>query len=529
LPVSDAFDSSFEKSISQEDRTAADGVGGEANGMNSSSDLLEMKEIEKSFPGVKALQGVSFKVRRGEVHGLVGENGAGKSTLMKILSGAYQVDGGEIWLEGERIEAPSPSDMINRGVAVIYQEFAQAEHLSVAENLFMNRMPRTALGRIDWRRLRSDATKAMERLGFQIDPDLPINRLSVAQRQLVEIARAISREAKLIVLDEPSAVLGDSELHTLFAIIHRLRQEGVAFIYISHRLKEVFELCQSATVLRDGKWIATRAVEDWTTDTLIGSMVGRSISDYFPPRNPSPGEEVLHVEGLTREGIIRDISFTLRKGEILGICGLAGAGRSEVLRAIMGADELDSGSVRVHGKTTRISSPRDAIGLHIGFAPEDRKTEGLFLGQSVRFNVTISRLKRFLSFGRLKLAEERKAVEQHVQRLRVKTPHIATPVGNLSGGNQQKCVIAKQLNAECDVLLIDEPTRGVDVGARREIYELMIELVETRGMAVLMVSSELPEIIGMCDRILVMREGEITAELPRNASEEEIMNYATFH
>ena len=525
MPASDKSVRLPKKTISQ----AACPMDGPTLSVLERKTLLEMHEIEKSFPGVKALQGVSFKVRHGEVHGLVGENGAGKSTLMKILSGAYTADGGEIRLDGETITAPTPSDMIARGVAVIYQEFAQAEHLSVAENLFMNRMPRGAFGRIDWRKLHHDAADAMMRLGFEIDPHLPISRLSVAQRQLVEIARAISQNAKLIVLDEPSAVLGDAELETLFDIIARLKAEGVSFIYISHRLKEIFELCQVATVLRDGKLIDSRQVRDWTTDTLIGSMVGRSIEDYFPARNADPGDEVLHVKGLTRKGIIRDIGFTLRKGEILGICGLAGAGRSEVLRAIMGADPIDAGTIRVHGSETKITHPRQAIQLHIGFAPEDRKTEGLFLNQAIRFNVTISRMKRFLRNGKLKLNEERKAVEGLVQQLRVKTPGIETMIGTLSGGNQQKCVIAKQLNAECDVLLIDEPTRGVDVGARREIYELMVDLVERRGLAVLMVSSELPEIIGMCDRILVMREGEITAELPRGASEEDIVRYATFH
>lgn len=491
--------------------------------------ILEMTAIEKSFPGVKALQGVSFSVRKGEVHGLVGENGAGKSTLMKILSGAYRANGGQLRLDGRIVEAPTPAQMIEKGVAVIYQEFAQAAHLSVAENIFMNRMPRGALGRVDWAAAQAQALAAMRKLGFEIDPAALVGTLSVAQRQMIEIARAISRKARLIVLDEPSAVLGDQELEKLFRSIRALQAEGVAFIYISHRLKEVFALCQAVTVLRDGRHVATRPIESWTTDSLIQSMVGRPMADYFPPRHADPGEVVLKVTDFTRGKALRGVSLSLRKGEILGVCGLAGAGRSELLRAIVGADPIDSGTLEVHGRAETVASPRQAIALRMGFAPEDRKTDGLFLGQSVRFNVTIARLSNFITGGKIDLKAEARAVQGLTRQLRVKTPGIETAIGTLSGGNQQKCVIAKQLNAACDVLLIDEPTRGVDVGARREIYELIVHLVETRGLAVLMVSSELPEVIGMCDRILVMREGAISAELPRGASEEDIMKHATFH
>jgi len=491
--------------------------------------FLRMDSIEKSFPGVKALQGVSFSVARGEVHGLVGENGAGKSTLMKVLAGAYHANGGQMELNGEIITAPTPAAMIERGVAVIYQEFAQADHLSVAENIFMNRLPRNQFGQINWAVAARDAETAMSRLGFNIDPRRTVGSLSVAQRQMVEIARASSRNAQLIVLDEPSAVLGDNELEKLFATIRSLQAEGVAFIYISHRLKEIFELCQRATVLRDGRMVSSRPIEEWTPDTLIQSMVGRPIADYFPKRNAQPGEEVLGVSGFSRGKALRNVSLTLRRGEIVGICGLAGAGRSELLRAIVGRDPVDAGEISLHGRKQDIASPRKAIQLGLGFAPEDRKTEGLFLSQSVKFNVTISKLGRFGSPAKLNLGKERGAVRDYVRQLRVKTPEVDAKIGTLSGGNQQKCVIAKQLNAQCDILLIDEPTRGVDVGARREIYELLVDLVEREGLAVLMVSSELPEIIGMCDRILVMREGEISAELPRGSSEEEIMKHATFH
>lgn len=491
-------------------------------------ELLQMNGIEKSFPGVKALEGVSFSVCRGEVHGLVGENGAGKSTLMKVLSGAYLADGGKMIVDGNVVEDPSPARMIDLGIAVIYQEFAQAEHLSVAENILMNRLPRR-WGGIDWGEAVRLSRAAMQRLGFEIDPQERISRLSVAQRQMIEIARAISGNARLIVLDEPSAVLGDAELEKLFQTIRNLQGEGVSFIYISHRLKEIFELCQRATVLRDGKMIASKQIADWTTDSLIQSMVGRPLADYFPPRNPAPGEEVLRVRGLRRKGVLHGIDVTLRKGEIVGICGLAGAGRSELLRAISGADPINAGTIKLFGRELKISTPRAAIANRVGFAPEDRKTDGLFLGQSVKFNITISALSQFGGSGRLDLARERAKVEGFVERLRVKTPGIETGVGTLSGGNQQKCVIAKQLNADCDVLLIDEPTRGVDIGARREIYDQIVDLVERQGLAVMMVSSELPEVIGMCDRILVMREGKISAELPGGASEDEIMRHATFH
>ncbi|MGV0819481.1 sugar ABC transporter ATP-binding protein [Martelella sp. AMO21009] len=492
--------------------------------------ILRMADIEKSFPGVKALQNVTFTVRRGEVHALVGENGAGKSTLMKILSGAYRADGGSIWFDGVQTEHSSPAEMIERGIAVIYQEFSQASHLTVAENIYMNRLPRTRFSTVDWSRLKKDATACMKRLGFEIEPNTPVAKLSVAQRQMVEIARAISQNAKLIVLDEPSAVLGDAELEKLFVTIRSLQAEGVSFIYISHRLKEVFDICQSVTVLRDGQVMKSDAIENWTTSLLIQSMVGRPLTEFFPTREPKFGDEVLKVTGLRRGKFLKDLSFSLRAGEILGVCGLAGAGRSELLRAIVGADALDAGRIEIHGIEKTISSPRQAISLGIGFAPEDRKTEGLFLGQSVGFNITISKLDKFCQSKVLRLGKEKSEIDSYVKRLRVKTPDVSTRIGTLSGGNQQKCVIAKQLNAECDILLIDEPTRGVDVGAKREIYELLVEFTQTRGMGILMVSSELPEILGLCDRILVMREGEITAELAcDDASEEVIMQHATYH
>ncbi len=492
--------------------------------------ILRMSGIEKSFPGVNALQNVTFSVKRGEVHALVGENGAGKSTLIKILSGAYRADSGTVWFDGETSQHTSPSEMIGRGVAVIYQEFSQASHLTVAENIYMNRLPKGRFWTIDWPKANRSALNCARRLGFEIDPTTPVSKLSVAQRQMVEIARAITQNAKLIVLDEPSAVLGDTELEKLFGIIRTLQAEGVSFIYISHRLKEVFDISQSVTVLRDGLVVKSDTTNNWTTASLIQSMVGRPLTEYFPSRSPRYGEEILRVKGLRRGTVLKGLSFSLRAGEILGICGLAGAGRSELLRAIVGADAVDEGEVSINGTRRNIASPRRAISLGIGFAPEDRKTEGLFLEQSVGFNITISRLGKYSKNSILQLGLEKSSIQEFVSRLQVKTPEIATRIDNLSGGNQQKCVVAKQLNAECDILLVDEPTRGVDVGAKREIYELLAELTEVRGMGIVMVSSELPEVLGLCDRILVMREGEITAEFNKSeATEEKIMQYATFH
>ena len=491
--------------------------------------ILEMKGIDKSFPGVHALNSVDLTVKRGEVLGLVGENGAGKSTLIKILSGAYTRDKGEIQIEEQVIETASPHDMIERGVAVIYQEPSLAPHLSTAENIFMGRLPRTKFGLIDWTQLEHDTLVAGEKLGLKLKPRTRVQHLSVAQRQMIEIARALSRDARLIVLDEPSAVLGDAELAGLFSLIRRLAGRGVGFIYISHRLEEVFEIADRVTVMKDGQVVGTDLVKNMTPARLIKMMVGRELSEIYPQRNPTFGREALTVRNLTRRGLLYGVNLSVREGEILGIAGLAGSGRTEILRAILGADPIDSGQIEVFGQPVQIKSPRQAIELNIGLLPEDRKTEGLLLGQTVGFNVTIARLDQFTSYGVLSLAAERKKVRDYVDRLNVRTPGINTRIRSLSGGNQQKCVFAKWLNNDCHILLVDEPTRGVDVGAKREIYQLLADLA-ARGVAIIMVSSELPEILGLSDRILVMRDGRVMANLNRSdASEEQIMHYATGH
>ncbi len=492
--------------------------------------VLEMRGIEKVFPGAHALRAVDLMVRPGEVLGLVGENGAGKSTLIKILSGAYQRDAGTVTLGGEPVEAATPNAMLERGVAVIYQEPSLAPHLSVAENVFMGRLPTNRIGVVDWARLRQDTAVVAQRLGLDLNPRTRVGALSVARRQMVEIAKALSRDARVIVLDEPSAVLGDAELRGLFGVIRRLAERGVAFIYISHRLNEVFEITDRVTIMKDGRVVADTPTRDLTHERLVRLMVGRDIGDIYPPRSSTPpGREALVVRGLRREGILRDIDLTVREGEILGIAGLAGAGRTEVLRAIHGADPIDGGEVEVFGERVQIASPREAIALGIGLLTEDRKFDGLLLQQAISPNVTVSRFDEVANHGVLQLGHERTLVRGHIKRLSIRTSGPGARVRNLSGGNQQKVILAKWLHAQCRVLLIDEPTRGVDVGAKREIYQLLRDLAG-RGVAIVMVSSELPEILGMSDRILVMREGRVSAELSRSeATEERIMNHATRH
>ncbi|MBB3915144.1 sugar ABC transporter ATP-binding protein [Rhizobium fabae] len=491
---------------------------------------LALAGITKSFPGVRALRGVSFSLQPGEIRALVGENGAGKSTLMKILSGAYSADEGRIELFGEEVLDPTPAGMIARGVAVIYQELAQAPHLTVTENVLMGRLPRKG-ALIDWGEAKRRTIEVVDRLGFDVDPTARIGTLSVAKRQMVEIAKALARNAKIIVLDEPSAVLAQAEIDQLFRVVRQLaRESGVAFVYISHRLREVFELSDTVTVLRDGTVIHNGPSNGLTTDDLIRSMVGREVGDVFPKRTPRIGEQALSARGISTSALLKDVSIHVRKGEIVGLFGLAGAGRTELLRAIYGADPRDAGEVSINGAMTSIGSPRAGINKGLGLVPEDRKTEGLFLIQSVGFNIMSASLAQIVRFGLLSLGRERKIVSGLIERLRIRTPNAAAAAQNLSGGNQQKCVLARLVSAGCEILLADEPTRGVDVGAKREIYDLLVELAEARGLAIVIASSELPEILGLCDRLYVLREGEVTAELDaRTATEEEVMHFAALH
>ncbi|MGE0239458.1 MAG: sugar ABC transporter ATP-binding protein [Parvibaculaceae bacterium] len=482
-----------------------------------------MRGVSKSFPGVLALAEVDLEVRSGEVLGLVGENGAGKSTLIKILSGAHHADAGEIVIAGERVQQPTPAQMLERGISVIYQETMLAPHLSVAENMWLGRMPRGRAGLIDWRRTMRQSRDVLARLGFSLDPRARVGGLSVAQRQMTEIAGALSRNARLVVLDEPSAVLGAKELEKLFQIIRRLASEGVAFIYISHRLAEVFEICSRVTVLRDGRVVGGGATAALDSQDLIAMMVGRKIEDIYPERRRKPGPVALATTGLTRASVLHDVSLEVRAGEILGICGLAGSGRSEVLRALVGADRSAQRDYRLLDRTRRPLSPRRSIAQGLYFLPEDRKAEGCFLSQDVAFNITISSLARIMRKGLLSRRREEDAARSLIERLRIRTRSPRERISQLSGGNQQKCLIARGLNAQCRVLLIDEPTRGVDVGAKREIYQLMARLADEEGVAIVMVSSELPEILGLSDRILVMRTGRVVACFGRAEASEEVL------
>jgi ribose transport system ATP-binding protein len=491
---------------------------------------LRLEGISKTFPGVNALSDVSLTVNRGEVRALVGENGAGKSTLIKILSGAYVADAGRIELFGEQVAHPTPAGMIAKGVAVIYQELAQAPHLTVAENIFLGRLPRRGL-RIDWGAARAGARQVMARLGFDIDPMARVQDLSVARRQMVEIAKAMVRDARIIVLDEPSAVLAQAEIDQLFVIVRQLaREHGVAFVYISHRLGEVFALSDTVTVLRDGKAVHDGRSADLDSRALIRLMVGREMGEVFPRRTPRIGDVVLRTDALSDRSLLRDASITLRKGEIVGLFGLAGAGRSELLRTVFGAAQRRGGGVQLFGAASEVRSPRQGIAGGLGFLPEDRKTQGLFLIQSVGFNIVSASLQRISRRGLISPLREGGMVKAQIQQLRVKTPSAGVRVQGLSGGNQQKCLFARQVAAGCRILLADEPTRGVDVGAKREIYDLLVELASTRDLAVLMASSELPEVLGLCDRLYVMREGHVVKELDaRQTTEEEVMSHAALH
>jgi ribose transport system ATP-binding protein len=490
--------------------------------------ILEMRGIHKRFPGVHALKDVNFSVAKGSVHGIIGENGAGKSTLMGVLAGAFRADEGDVIIEGRRVPAPTPERMLELGISVIYQELAQAPHLTVAENIFLGRLPRTRFGTVDWRQARDGARQVLDRLGFRIDPTSRVDSIGFAQRQMVEIAKAISRNARVIVFDEPSAVLGQAELEHLFAIIGRLsRESSVSFVYITHRPKELYEICDEVTVLRDGQVVTSIPITEAVQADLVRHMVGREVSNIFPTRS-KPSEDIrLEVRNLSRKGLLNGVSFDVRRGEIVGICGLAGSGRTEVLRALAGADRIDGGEIRIDGVAVSIDNPREGLAHGIGLLPEDRKAEGLFLHQSVAFNVTVCQFEGLTGGGLVSGRREEEAVSRFIRQMRIKTPSVHTKVRTLSGGNQQKCVMARQLHARSDILLVDEPTRGVDVAAKREIYDLLVDLTAARGASVVMVSSELPEILGLCHRIVVMRQGMVAAVLDgRRATEEAIMAHA---
>lgn len=488
--------------------------------------LLEMRDITKQYPGVTALDRVSFDLRPGETHCLVGENGAGKSTLMKVLAGAITKDAGMILINGDAVNYDTPQQASRLGISMIHQEFNLAPQMSVAENIFLGRAP-TRRGIIHWGHLYQKSRDALAMLDAAIDPRRMVSTLSVAQQQVVEIAKALSVNARILVMDEPSATLTDHELTALFAIVKRLESQGMGIIYISHRLEEIFKIGRRVTVMRDGAKIATRDVCDVNRDEIIRMMVGRELKDEFPQRDAALGAERLHVEGLSRRNIFSDVSFSVRAGEIVGLTGLVGSGRTEVARAVFGADPADSGAIHLDGAPVRIRAPKQAIAHGIGFLTEDRKGQGLVLGMSVSENILMADMKAALFGPFLNPARERQIAAGMVRNLQIKTPGVKQIVHNLSGGTQQKVVLAKWLLTQSKVLIFDEPTRGVDVGAKVEIYRLM-NTVAANGVAILMITSELPEALGMCDRLIVMREGRITGELSRkDADQEKIMHLAT--
>ncbi|STH69721.1 ybl121 [Escherichia coli] len=489
-----------------------------------------MKHITKRFPGVLALNDVQFTLRRGEVHALLGENGAGKSTLMKILSGVYQPDEGEIIFEDKPVSFSDPLSAQNVGITIIHQEFNLFPELTVEENIFIGReFCKKNRWRLDEKQQRQATIEILQKLNLAIKPDTLVADLTVAQQQMVEIAKAISVNARILIMDEPTAALTETEIESLFRVTRLLKEQGTGIVYISHRLEELALIADRATVMRDGQYISTVDYECVKISDLIAMMVGRDLGNIYPRREALQQRiPVLEVNGLTRKGVLNDINFTLYCGEILGFAGLMGAGRTELARAIFGADSIDSGTLKLNGKETVIKDISDAIQQGISYLTEDRKKEGLALNLSVERNIMLGNYPEYSDrFGNIDSRRCQQTSEEQVKALRIKTPNLEQAALNLSGGNQQKIIIARWVCKDTDILIFDEPTRGIDVGAKLEIYELMNRLV-AKGKSIIMISSELPEVLGMCDRILVMRSGRITGELSaKEATQEKIMQYAT--
>ncbi|PJF41406.1 MAG: D-xylose ABC transporter ATP-binding protein [Phototrophicales bacterium] len=486
-----------------------------------------MRNISKSFGGVQALKNVSFLCHTGSIHALVGENGAGKSTLMKILAGAYHADAGEIVYKGVSYRTLGTRKAINIGIRVIYQELNLIPEMSVAENIFLGHEPRNFLGLIDNRQLHARSAELLGRLGVELDLSLPVGELTVANQQMVEIAKSLSQDADLLVMDEPSAILAGHELEQLFKIIEALNEQGVTIVYISHRLEEIFQISDTVTVLKDGEVVGTYATEDISRAQLIHMMVGRSMDEVFPEKKHEIGDAVLVAENITTDIVKNPFNLTLHAGEILGVAGMVGSGRTELARALFGADVIRSGRLLLNGRPVNFRNPKRAVDAGIAFVPEDRKTQGLFMGLPIRNNITIVTIDRLARYGIIQRQQEQQHVTDAQRDLSIVMASQTQEVQFLSGGNQQKVVLAKWLETSPSVVILDEPTRGVDVGAKFEIYELMRQLTE-QGVAILMISSELPEILGMSDRILVMHEGHIAGEFSREeATEENIIEVAT--
>ncbi|MGK9147883.1 sugar ABC transporter ATP-binding protein [Plantibacter flavus] len=488
---------------------------------------LSLIGAAKTFGPVVALADGTIQIEAGEIHALVGENGAGKSTLVKILAGLYTPDAGDFALDGRTVAFRNVADSKAAGISVIYQEPTLFPDLTVAENIFIGRQPKNSLGLISTGAMRKAARALFDRLGVQIDPDRVAEGLSIADQQIIEIAKAISLDAKVLIMDEPTAALSGVEVDRLFQVARSLRDAGAGIMFISHRFEEVFALCDRITVMRDGRYIATHVTSETTVDAIVRQMVGRDIATLFPKEDAEIGDAVLTVDGLSRAGVFSDISFTVRSGEIVALAGLVGAGRTEVARAVFGIDPYDTGRVTIGGAAVKAGDPQAAIDAGMGFVPEDRRKQGLVMDLSVARNATLTLRHKLATFGLISGRKERAAAEEWSTRLQVKTGSQEYPVSTLSGGNQQKVVLAKWLATEPRFLIVDEPTRGIDVGTKSEVHRLISELAG-RGIAILMISSELPEVLGMADRVLVMHEGRITAELSReDATPETVMHAAT--
>ena len=490
--------------------------------------FVELLNISKSFPGVKALTDISAKFFRGRVHVLLGENGAGKSTVIKIISGVYQADNGRIIVNGSEQRFTNTRESLAHGISVIHQELSVIPDLTVAENIFLGREPKKSSGFIDKKKMYDDTRTLFETIGVEIDPKAYIRKLNNGDKQMVEIAKAVSQNSSMVIMDEPTSSLSEREVSALFRVIRRLKADNVAVIYISHRLKEILEIGDDITVLRDGTLVTTRPISGMTEKEMVALMVGREMTQfYYRAENAVKDEIVLEVRNLTRKGAFEDVSFELKRGEVLGVSGLVGAGRTEVMRAVYGADSYDSGTIKLFGNEVHLRSCEEAIAMGIGLVPEDRRNQGLMLEKSVKENTSIASLKSHSKRGFIDFAWEKASAVEYIEKLRTKTPSENTTIKNLSGGNQQKVVIARWLLAQSKILIMDEPTRGIDVNTKAEIYNLMKAFVEEGG-SIIMVSSELPEILGVSDRIMVMSEGRVTGILDiSEASEKKIMSLAS--
>ncbi|ASY81515.1 ribose ABC transporter ATP-binding protein RbsA [Pectobacterium polaris] len=485
--------------------------------------LLQLQGITKSFPGVKALSGAALNVYPGKVMALVGENGAGKSTMMKVLTGIYRKDAGSIHFLGQEVDFNGPKASQEAGIGIIHQELNLIPQLTIAENIFLGREFTNRFGRIDWNKMYAEADKLLKRLNLRYDSRRMVGDLSIGDQQMVEIAKVLSFESKVIIMDEPTDALTDTETASLFSVIKELQSQGCGIVYISHRLKEIFEICDDITVFRDGQFIGERPVSDLEEDTLIEMMVGRKLEDQYPRSNKAPGEVRLKVQNLSGPGV-DSVSFTVRKGEILGVAGLMGAGRTELMKILYGALPRTGGNVTLDGRDVVTRKPQDGLANGIVYISEDRKRDGLVLGMSVKENMSLTALRYFShAGGRLKHAEEQLTVADFIRLFNVKTPSMEQPIGLLSGGNQQKVAIARGLMTRPNVLILDEPTRGVDVGAKKEIYQLINQFKE-EGLSIILVSSEMPEVLGMSDRIIVMHEGRLSGDFPiEQATQEALM------